>query len=437
MLRINTSKRILIAVIAVACATVPFFIRKPAKPLAKPPKVEWTQILSSASRDDMKSLVVDKNCSLYAVGETGGLLFGKGTGHGCPFVAKFDTKGNLLWGKQFYEGNFYVTNSLVSPDGKIYITGDSMNSSSAFESRLITMSDDGNRITNVKILNTGMYIDSEPAVYASSNGTVYTTVRETGISGVESRILIYGPKPKQIWHSSETMTDMDANSKSVCICMHHNPMTSSTPSYPSDSCIIQTDLQGKELWRHQMTDKNAIACSVEFGNNGDVYVSGIVQILPKQLSIGSSWLDKFYRYISQKLYKMQFARSGEIDYFICKFSANGKLIWFKRPETPCNDMINDFAIDSKDNLYLSVNAAVAIDPTKSKIPPLSAVASSPAPKAFLVKFNSNGQLLWIKTLPEKESYINAIAIDHKDSVYIGGTKSQRISDAFVMKLESK
>lgn len=86
----------------------------------------WADHLGSAEGDIAQGIAIDKSDGCICVdGSTQGTLFNKSSGATDIFVSKYDVEGHLIWGKQIGNGFFSAANQICSDRlGNLYIVGE-------------------------------------------------------------------------------------------------------------------------------------------------------------------------------------------------------------------------------------------------------------------------------------------------------------------------
>jgi hypothetical protein len=93
-------------------------------------QLQWVRFLGTAGEDVLIKVVPSPNGSVYVAGTTNGALFSTSFEASTAqtradlFLAKFDTNGNRLWGKQFGSiGLDSVSDMRVDPNGNAIVSG--------------------------------------------------------------------------------------------------------------------------------------------------------------------------------------------------------------------------------------------------------------------------------------------------------------------------
>ncbi|MEX0996604.1 MAG: Ig-like domain-containing protein [Flavobacteriaceae bacterium] len=143
---------------------------------------------------------------------------------------------------------------------------------------------------------------------------------------------------------------------------------------------------------------------------------------------------------------------GNDDVFIVKLDINGIFVWGGSMGSEASDHANSIAIDSNDDLYITGKFRHSMDVDLSESTYL--IHSASFEDTFLIKIDTNSNLLWAKTFEGTTNWGNRIAINSLDQIYISGTiiggpvdfnpgvgvfhlsASGNSSDAYVCKLDS-
>jgi len=108
--------------------------------------------------------------------------------------------------------------------------------------------------------------------------------------------------------------------------------------------------------------------------------------------------------------------SQNFDLFVAKYNESGELIWVQQA-TSSNDLFSrTIATDSKNNVYIAGNFLDSLF-----IGDTIATSTINIKTAFLAKYNSNGQFLWVRTA-FSNSFATAysIAVNANDEIYVDG-----------------
>lgn len=137
-----------------------------------------------------------------------------------------------------------------------------------------------------------------------------------------------------------------------------------------------------------------------------------------------------------------------VNSFVAKYDSNGQLLWSNNLGT---SMANALAIDKFGNTYLTgyFSGTMDFDPS----PTIDSLTSNGAMDVFVVKYDSQGALVWAKNIGGQDTDVgDAIAVSSNGEVYLTGTFTyvadfdpgqgvfQRVShglfDVFIVKLDA-
>jgi hypothetical protein len=174
--------------------------------------------------------------------------------------------------------------------------------------------------------------------------------------------------------------------------------------------LLNAHSQTTFIWGRQFgTDKGEYALNHVVDQNGNIYVSG--------KTAGS----------------MDGINFGKNDGFITRIDSSGNIKWTKQFGTNEDEDIQWSAIDKTGCVYITGSTkGILKDKNFGK------------EDVFIVKFNSEGQMLWLKQSGTDSTDIGkGIYIDNKGYVYVTGTTSGKLgkssygkTDGFIMKLDN-
>ncbi|MCF7958348.1 MAG: SBBP repeat-containing protein [Phycisphaerae bacterium] len=122
--------------------------------------------------------------------------------------------------------------------------------------------------------------------------------------------------------------------------------------------------------------------------------------------------------------------AGKEDAFLVKYDLSGNILWIKQLGTSESDMSQSVAVDLAGNAYITGSTSGSLDGDN--------VGAS---DAFLAKYDTSGNFLWIKQLGTSESDSSrSVAVDQAGNAYITGSTSGSLdgdnagqTDAFLAK----
>lgn len=178
-----------------------------------------------------------------------------------------------------------------------------------------------------------------------------------------------------------------------------------------DIFILKLDPSGNFIWAKNMGGiDDDRGNSIVVDSIGNVYTTGsFYGSAPADFDPGPS--------------TYTLAPAGNTDGFISKLNPSGNFVWAKRFGAAFNDYGNSLALDNSGNLYLGGNfsAIVDFDPDVT----INTVASNGGYDAFVLKLDTAGHFIWIKTFGGTSTdNVLAIAYDKAtDVLYMIGNLS--------------
>jgi hypothetical protein len=164
----------------------------------------------------------------------------------------------------------------------------------------------------------------------------------------------------------------------------------------------------KQLGTTTIDAANGVATDI----NGNAYVAGMTNSNLAGISINSA---------------------SNFDIFLAKYDPNGTILWKRQLGTSSREDVYDVAADINGNTYITGETDGSLAAQKQGLDDI-----------FLVKYNSNGQLLWKRQLGTNGvDSPRSVAIDSNGNVYIAGATTGDLAsanqggvDAFVAKYTS-
>ncbi|NJK70125.1 MAG: hypothetical protein HC941_29725, partial [Microcoleus sp. SU_5_3] len=179
-----------------------------------------------------------------------------------------------------------------------------------------------------------------------------------------------------------------------------------------DTLFIKYDSNGNKLWQKQLTDPAtdaALGVKIDAANN--VYLVGYTNT------------------------------SSNADAYIYKYDSNGNEIWKKVFSSQVTfadpgDYATGVDLDNSGNIYVAGNTWGSFDPAK-------AWPRIPNQNAFITKYDTNGNQIWIKDFgTDQDENVRAITTDNAGNSYIVGQTSGSLGvrvdgvDAFIAKYDT-
>jgi len=318
--------------------------------------ITWpgTRQFGTSSDDKGNAVAVDSSNNIYVTGETkGGIEGNTNSGNLDMFLVKYSSSGGILWTKQLGTGNHDRSRDLtIDSSDNIFVTGYTWGGI------------DGNT-------NSGG-IDMFLVKYSSSGVKQWT--KQLGTSEGDQGEGITVDNSGNIYVTGVTSGGLDGN----------------TSAGLTDSFLVKYNSSGVKQWTKQLgTSSNDIAYDLVLDSSNNIYIGGYTEgNLDGNTNAGGS------------------------DISLVKYNSSGTKQWTKQFGSSAEDSVQDIAVDSSDNIYLTGITRGSLDGlTGSEV------------DMFLVKYSDNGTKLWTKLLSSEGNSIDAgkgLAIDSSDNIYVTG-----------------
>jgi hypothetical protein len=348
--------------------------------------VIWAKSFGNSGTDYINDITLDLNGNIYMTGSFnytinfGSISLNSATGK--YFIVKFDTNGNALWAKN--SGGFMpVTSNSIDTDnlGNVYVTGDFSSYTVTFDTITITSAYNGEMFivkydTNGNVLWAksagGFSTDIGEAIDVDQFGNVFVTGRSTSATMLFDTILLnnYGY---------------------------------------SDVFIAKYNTNGDILWaKNGNGNENDYAYGLATDTSGNAYITGSFYSIPFSFdSVFISSYDSTY----------------DSDIFVVKFNPNGDVLWAKSAGGISSDRGIAVATDKAENVYVTGYAHYG----NAYFDTIVQYAQGNE-NLFVAKYNSGGNILWVKYADYNSSVDNCkayeIAIDKVGDVYLAGSFSE-------------
>jgi hypothetical protein len=363
----------------------------------------WAKSARGTYWDRPTSITVDAFDNVYVTGyfESDTLYFDADTlinlYYGSDlFIAKYDSSGNVLWAKRDGIGASQANAITADISGNVYITG------YFYSNNLILGSDtliNSTFNSNSYDVFTAKYDSSGNDMWARGGGGTYPDQATAIASDHNGGLYITG-------HFNSSYINFDT------IVLPNNGLGNS-----EDIFIVKYDTAGNVIWaKNEGGISGDIPMAIDADNNGNFYLAGHFD--SSSIIFG---LDTFF---NTTLYYPNM--------FIAKYGSAGNVIWAKSATSnPYGNAALSVTHDSAGNVYasgaFSGSSSISFDS-------LIVINPSPYNDIFVVKYNSNGNILWVKSAYGNIYGSYPITYDNSGSIYVaGGFRSDTISfDSFVI-----
>ncbi len=396
----------------------------------------WPKQFGTVGNESISPILVDHSGSVYVVGSSAGSLFGTNTGTSNCFAAKYDTSGNLLWGKQFGSSSTdLISSACVDSGNNLYVVGTT-------DGNLFGTNAGGTDAFVTKFSPNGVVL------WSKQLGTPTQDFANSVAVDAQNNVYVAGETGGSLFGQN---SGADANLYAAI-----------------DAYIVEYDTNGNQLWTKQFgAGGTNSADRIRFDNAGNFYVAGgTASLFGPDVTGYDSYVAK-YSPTKTLLWGKQFGSvnpgdrtdsyglcvdaSGNVyvaggtnmhddidgnpdtgDGYITKFNTNGNSLWTQRWATAADDSVNDICLDSQGNIY-------AVGETAGL---LFAPFTGSDHNGVVAKYDSNGNLI---SGIQYGAFTNlaSIAVDTQDRLYLAGGTSASLfgpcaggEDVFVQRLNS-
>ena len=353
----------------------------------------WCRTWGGVGSDQSNKLSIDNENNVYVAGQFRELVdFDPGPGiderssNGGKdvFLSKFSADGNFIraftWGGTF---NDYAWGNICDDEGNIYVTG---------KFRDIVDFDPGPGIAERSSYGQS---DAYISKFDSGGKFIWTiTIGGVGDDGFfESRYYEQG------------FLLINGTFSSIVDFEPGDGLTEYTSQGDSDAFLWKITKDGEMIWTrtwggifHERSIDNLIDSS------GNIYVCGAF--------VGITDFDPDPDYVEYR------ESNGHEDAYLLKLNSNGSFIWVLTwgGNGPVNgDYAFSLAMDTSENIYTcgAFDGKVDFDPG----PGVEEATATAILSAFLSKFNTDGEFIWVRTWGEDS---RSVMTDNNDDVYVVG-----------------
>jgi hypothetical protein len=320
----------------------------------------WTKTYTGPSTVNILSdMEIDLSSNIYITG----MSLGQNTGFDYATL-KYDADGNLLWANRFNSpGNKSEIpyDMEIGNDGRVFVTGSSQFASDTSEILTAVYYTDGSLSSLMYFNSPGGRMGQGLRIKKDDFGCLYVagTLRQS--NGTNDIVLIrYSEAGAYMWHRTYN-SNFDNNESPMAITTLSSMVTVTgsfyQPGYGTNMLTLQFDYQGGFRWVR----------SVYGAGDGDDTGNDIV-------------MDGQYNtYVAGKTKNS----NGDYDCALLKYSVTGSLIYGVSFDGAAHkdDEGTDMEMDGLENIYIAG----------------SSKNSSSDMDGLLIKFSSNGSILWNKT----------------------------------------
>jgi hypothetical protein len=353
----------------------------------------WASYYGGPSDDYTNDLKIDSVGNIYAIGSTlsstsiatsGSFknTFSGGTGNDA-FIVKFNSQGTRLWATYFGNSDDdYGQGISIDKAGSIIICGH-------------TYSSNGISTTGANQSAFGGYVDVYIAKFTPSGSRIWSTY--FGGTAVD---YIYGITNDN--SNNILITGMTGSSNGISTIGAHQTSRGSANS--GDAFLAKYNTNGLLIY------------STYYGGSGEEYgIDLAVDSSNNIYLVGSTYSSNNISTINSQ----QSTYGGNNDGYLVKFNSSGTRLWGTYFGGTNEDRINDIAMDISGNIWLAGYSLSTNFSTTGAFQ--SSISETTNGDAMLIKFNSNGSLLYATYYGESGyETANDIIIDGNGNPIISG-----------------
>lgn len=340
--------------------------------------------------DGAFSSTTDPFGNLYVAGATTGSLGGLNAGSYDAWFAKYDSSGNQVWIRQI---------GTPQADTALAITS---------------------YVTDCGEVN--LYVQGTTTGSLAGANEGYQDIWLGKFNGADGDLLWIQQNPQplpgpKIDNSVKLDVDKDGNIYQAGITVKDNP-PGSTVAASDDAWVAKYDPEGNLEWLKTFASTGNVfdeTYGVSVSNDGSVYATGWTRG-----DLGGTPI-------------------GAYDIWLAKLDNQGQQEWITKFGTPNYEFTWDVGTDSQNNAYVTGWTRGVFEGDGSGV-------SKTNSDAFLTKYDSNGNQVWIKqfgTPGDDGLFLGGLAVDANDNIYVtgftngdlGGTNAGSY-DAWVAKFDS-
>jgi MFS family permease len=334
----------------------------------------WARQFGGSSGDSAHAVATDSQGNIYVVGETGSSLFSpKQSQQIDAWVAKYDSNGNRLWGRQFNAGGFVSAAWGLDVDtaGNVYVSG-------------LAVKDNPNR----EIFDFSVEDDSWVRKFDSNGNQLWSTDINT-----------------PFFHECYDVT-VDQQGNAYITGWTQGLVRESDPIRPLpkyDVWVVKVNSDGQVQWLQQIGSTDfglEFAWAIDTDTQGFVYLTG--------------WTTGD---IGPRLSQRRRQRGGgSRDVWLFKLNpTDGSQVWAKQFGGPGDDgmILSDMEIDAQDNIFL-------IGHTDRRS--LNQPRQNYSFNAWVGNFDTNGNNRWFREFGSGNNidYPAGVAVGNNNTLYVTG-----------------
>jgi len=304
------------------------------------------------------------------------------------FVFKFDSSGNVLWGKsvggnQGFGETIQPMDIVVNDNNDIYISGRTQSQGINFGNGVSLSLTSGINFFTVKFNSEGNALWAKKV--SGSGGSTSPGGYYIDIDGLGN-----------IYCSGDFSNDQ--------LLFDNNQSLNNTSNGDSDIFLVKYSPDGTIIYAKKYGSVNNETVHEISVKNNNIHLVGEYD---NSFTLGNTTL----------------LTSGYRDIFVAKFDLEGNAVWAKKAGGSNFDDSQSVTVDNDDNVYISGfyrSGDMSIGNTVFENSVTDAV------NTFCAKFDSNGNFIWYKKPQATDARIYALNTDEDNNLFVSGTYNSSI-----------
>jgi hypothetical protein len=231
-------------------------------------ELQWTSQFGTSSNDTANGVAVDSAGNVWVTGQTDGALDGPSQGGRDSFVRKYDTAGNVIWGKQWGTGLWDVSQAVTTDSlGNGYITGfnfPGLHSPVDQQDFFVTKFDPAGNVAWTRTQG-GPLLDQSTKLTTDAAGNVYITgvtknqLGDTQFGSGDIFVAKYDSSGTLLW-TKQYGTSLNENGTGIQVDASGNIYVAGSaannpnggPITSSQGIVLSLDANGNERWQQTL-----------------------------------------------------------------------------------------------------------------------------------------------------------------------------------------
>jgi hypothetical protein len=326
------------------------------------------------------------------------------------FIVKYDTNGTVLWATNMTGGNNSYSNQItVDSTGNVYIVGQTFVSSGGGTITVKNFDSVSGGTINTSTFGSISIVPNSYSTFTvkyDTNGTALWATNNTGTFGVNDSNGIAVDSTGNVYICGYYSLFMTINSFTSVSGTTINTSTfgSLNGISPTDGFIMKYDPNGTVLWVTNIVGSGAITgdeepYGISVDSTGNVYITGLYE---STLFTINSFNNVSGGTINTTVFGT-LTINGTSNAFVAKYDTNGTALWATdMTGTGNNNRGNEITVDSSGNVYvtgqynaspLTINNFNNVSGGTINTTVYGTLANIGGLDAFIVKYNTNGQVL--------------------------------------------